>query len=107
MSTLSLVCWKCGASLEALGLPFSRTDECRTCRAEVHVCRMCRFYDTGKAKSCAEPVADEVRDKERANFCGYFEAAAGRASFSTATTGMGKDALKERDALEALFRQKK
>lgn len=62
---------------------------------------MCRFYDTRKAKSCAEPVADEVSDKERANFCGYFEAAARRAPIATATTGMGKDAL------EALFRQKK
>ena len=37
---------------------------------------MCRFYDTRKAKSCAEPVADEVQDKQRANFCGYFVAAA-------------------------------
>ena len=73
-----LVCWKCGASLAALTLPLSRTDSCRNCRAEFHVCRMCRFYDTRKAKSCAEPVADEVGDKERANFCGYFEAAPGR-----------------------------
>lgn len=34
---------------------------------------MCEFYDTSVAKSCREPVADEVRDKERANFCGYFK----------------------------------
>lgn len=38
----------------------------------MHVCRQCVYYDTTKGKSCAEPVADEVRDKERANFCGYF-----------------------------------
>jgi len=105
--THDLVCWRCGASLAALTLPLSRTDSCRACRAEVHVCRMCRFYDTRKAKSCAEPVADEVGDKERANFCGYFEPAAGRASISTASTSMGKDALKARDALEALFGSKK
>jgi hypothetical protein len=96
-----LVCWRCGAALDWLTLPVSRTDECRVCRAEVHVCRMCRFYDTGKAKNCAEPVADEVRDKERANFCGYFEAAEGRFKSRSAGTDMGKDAL------EALFRQKK
>lgn len=35
---------------------------------------MCRFYDRSKAKSCNEPIADEVQDKERANFCGYFTA---------------------------------
>ncbi len=96
-----LVCWKCGASLAALTLPLSRTDSCRNCRAEFHVCRMCRFYDTRKAKSCAEPVADEVGDKERANFCGYFEATPGRYIPKAAGTNMGKDAL------EALFRQKK
>jgi hypothetical protein len=96
-----LDCWKCGASLAALTLPLSRTDSCRACRAEIHVCRMCRFYDTGKAKSCAEPVADEVHDKERANFCGYFEPAEGRFKSKAAGGDM------EKDALEALFRPKK
>lgn len=97
----ALACWKCGASLEALTLPFSRTDECRACRAELHVCRMCRFYDTSKAKSCAEPVADEVHDKDRANFCGYFEPAAGR------FRAPGGAVERSRDALDALFSPKK
>ncbi|MGE0030513.1 MAG: hypothetical protein AB7T20_05285 [Steroidobacteraceae bacterium] len=101
MQTHDLVCWRCGASLAALTLPLSRTDSCRACRAEVHVCRMCRFYDIRKAKSCAEPVADEVGDKERANFCGYFEAAADRYVPRAASADQGKDAL------DALFRQKK
>ena len=101
MRTDDLVCWRCGASLAALTLPLSRTDDCRACRAELHVCRMCRFYDTSKAKNCAEPVADEVRDPERANFCGYFEPAEGRFKPTAAVTHMGKDAL------EALFGAKK
>lgn len=101
MSQLPLVCWKCGASLEALGLPFSRTDECRACRAELHVCRMCRFYDTSKAKYCAEPIADEVQDKTRSNFCGYFVAASDRFR--------PRDDAGERakSALESLFGPKK
>jgi hypothetical protein len=97
----TLVCWKCGASLADLSLPLSRTDECRACRAELHVCRMCRFYDTGKAKSCAEPIADEVQDKTRANFCGYFQAVGGR--FKPGG-GAGDRAL---TALESLFGAKK
>ena len=101
MSVTPLACWKCGASLADLSLPFSRTDECRACRAQLHVCRMCRFYDTGKAKYCAEPVADEVQDKTRANFCGYFEAAPGRF--------MPRAGIEDptRDALDALFGAKK
>jgi len=69
----SLVCWQCGASLAALSLPLLRREECRNCRAELHVCRMCVEYDTRVAKHCREPTAEEVRDKEHANFCDHFK----------------------------------
>jgi hypothetical protein len=65
-------CWKCGASLAALSLPFNRVDECRQCKAALHACKLCEFYDVAVAKQCREPIAEEVRDKERANFCDYF-----------------------------------
>jgi len=97
----ALVCWRCGASLAGLSLPLSRTDACRACRAELHACRMCLYYDTSKAKSCAEPVADEVQDKMRANFCGYFSAAPGRYQAPDAAGDRAKAAL------DALFGPKK
>jgi hypothetical protein len=68
-----LRCWKCGASLADYSLPLRRLEECRECHAELHVCRMCEFYDTTKAKHCREPIAEEVKDKIRANFCDYFK----------------------------------
>ncbi len=67
-----LVCWKCGAGLAALTLPLRRLDECPACRAELHACRMCVDYDTRIAKHCREPTAEEVRAKDRANFCDHF-----------------------------------
>ena len=97
----SLVCWKCGAPLADLSLPLLRTEECRACRAELHVCRMCRFYDTSKAKSCSEPIADEVQDKQRANFCGYFLVAGGRFQPRNGAADQAKAAL------ESLFGPKK
>lgn len=69
----TLVCWKCGASLVALTLPLRRLEVCPACNAELHVCRMCVEYDTSKAKHCREPTADEVRDKEHANFCDFYK----------------------------------
>jgi hypothetical protein len=63
---------ECGASLAALSLPFNRVDECRQCKAALHACKLCEFYDVAVAKHCREPIAEEVRDKERANFCDYF-----------------------------------
>lgn len=68
----TLVCWKCGASLAALSLPLMRRDECPACRAELHVCRMCKDYDESLAKRCREPTAEEVSDKTSANFCGHY-----------------------------------
>lgn len=68
-----LLCWKCGADLAALPLPLSRRAECLTCHAELHVCRMCRHYDTSKAKQCRERAAEEVSEKTRANFCDWFQ----------------------------------
>jgi hypothetical protein len=59
-------------SLADYSLPLRRIEECRACRAELHVCRMCEFYDTSKAKHCRETIADEVKDKTAANFCDYF-----------------------------------
>ncbi len=65
-------CWKCGANLAELPLPLSRVAECPACRAYIHVCRMCRFFDSGVPKQCTEVDAEEVKEKERPNFCDYF-----------------------------------
>jgi hypothetical protein len=93
-----LSCWKCGASLEGLPLPLGRRAECLVCRTELHICRMCRFYDPQAARACREPVAEEVRDKERANFCGYFEIRAG--AFIPRNDAAVRSA---RERLDALF----
>jgi len=70
---MSLVCWKCGNSLADLSLPLRRLDECKKCAAELHVCKLCEFYSIAVAKHCRETIAEEVKDKERANFCDYFK----------------------------------
>lgn len=94
------VCWQCGASLEQLSLPLSRFDSCKACRAELHVCKQCRFHDVTVAKQCREPVAEEVRDKQRANFCGYFTFKA------DAWAGDNRTQQDQaRAALEALFKK--
>lgn len=68
-----LVCWKCGALLDDIPLPLARLAECLVCCTELHVCLSCEFYDTRVAKHCRETIAEEVKDKARANFCDYFQ----------------------------------
>ena len=92
-----LVCWKCGNSLESLSLPLRREEECKACGAELHACRLCEFYDPAVANSCREPVAEEVKDKTRANFCDYFRPRAG------AFMAVPDEAAQARARLEALF----
>ncbi len=70
--TSTPLCWKCGTSLEAQPLPLSRRADCPACHTELHVCRMCEFYDPRTRRHCREPVAEDVKDTTRANFCGYF-----------------------------------
>ena len=94
----SLNCWKCGHALDDMPMPLRRRDECPACGTDLHVCRMCEFYDTSVAKSCREPVAEEVSDKERANFCDYFR---GR-SLAHAAGGV-VEAEAARSQLESLF----
>lgn len=67
------VCWRCGASIADEPLPLARAAQCRACRADLHVCKLCEFYATGIANDCREPIADRVVNKERANFCGYLK----------------------------------
>jgi hypothetical protein len=92
------VCWKCGASIADQPLPLARVATCAACRSDLHVCRLCAFYDIRAAKGCREPVAEEVQDKERANFCGYFQIRGGAYQHRDAAA-----AETARAQLEALF----
>ena len=93
-----LVCWKCGTSLADLTLPLRRLEECRNCGAELHVCKLCEWYSLTVAKQCREPIAEEVKDKERANFCDYFKPRPG--AYSKADVSASNQA---RAGLDALF----
>ncbi len=65
------ICWSCGSRLTAFD--YQRESDCPHCRKQTHVCRNCRFYAPGRANDCLEPIAEAVQDKQRANFCDYFE----------------------------------
>ena len=96
-----LVCWHCGQSLSALTLPLGRLEECPACRSQLHVCRMCTFFAPRLPKKCREDDAEEVREKERANFCDYFRPRSG--AFDEARASEEQQA---RDQFAALFGKK-
>ena len=71
--SLDIQCWKCGSELKKLLLPFSRSEECSSCNADLRVCRGCKNYAADVADACTEERAEFVADKDRANFCDYFD----------------------------------
>jgi ribosome-binding protein aMBF1 (putative translation factor) len=76
-----------------------RLDACKQCHAELHVCRMCMDYDVKVAKHCREPTAEEVSEKTRANFCGFFQPRIN--AYKPENTAELSDSLKKLDELFA------
>ncbi|MFQ6078516.1 MAG: hypothetical protein ACE5NJ_05195 [Thermodesulfobacteriota bacterium] len=95
-----MFCYKCGTEIRLSGRP-SRQDTCPKCAAYVHCCRNCRFYDPNAHNQCREPQAEWVRDREKANFCEYFEA--GEVMQIPADKSRKEEARKK---LEELFKKK-
>jgi hypothetical protein len=68
----NLQCQFCGTAV-TLAEPIPRESSCENCRRDYHACRQCRHYDTSRHNSCRETQAEMVEDKERRNFCEFFE----------------------------------
>ena len=64
-------CHKCGA--EIIIEKASRRDECEACHADLHACLNCTFYDQSRANQCFEPQAERVKEKDRSNYCDFFQ----------------------------------
>ncbi len=76
MEIFCFSCKKANSYQDKLGF----RDECLHCRADLHVCKNCEFYDAKAYNECRETSADVVREKERANFCDFFNARKGLGS---------------------------
>lgn len=94
----NLACLRCGASLSTLSLPLSRRDQCPECSADLHVCKMCVYFDKSVPRQCREDGAEDVTDKDRPNFCDWFKPS-DRAFNDSAKS----EADAAKDALAALF----
>lgn len=66
------LCFHCNKALNLTGNP-GRGEVCPFCSSDLKVCLNCRFYDKTAYNECAEPSAERVVIKDRANFCEFFE----------------------------------
>jgi hypothetical protein len=92
-------CHQCGWEWTIPGLP-GRSEACDRCGADLRVCLNCVSYDPRAAQQCRERRAEPVLDKDRGNFCEWFEFA--RRTFTP--KGDGPDRTAEaREQLKKLF----
>ena len=89
------MCYFCGQPFT--GDKVYRNTTCSKCGKDLHSCLNCRFYDKGSQWDCRESISEGVSDKERANFCEYFEYA------DKAASGDAKKAQDAKSQLAKLF----
>lgn len=94
----ALVCWRCGASLQQVSQPLARLAQCKVCDADLHVCRLCKFYNPRHSDKCDHELAEPAREVDVANFCHYFRPQAG--AYNSQEKSRADDALAQ---LQALF----
>ena len=66
------VCAFCGTRLDD-NQEVHRSTTCASCGKDLKICLNCRFYSKGTHNDCLETSAEPVRDKDRSNFCDYFQ----------------------------------
>ena len=98
---MAYYCWKCGNELVfevKVGIKVGRQDVCPHCKADLHVCKNCAFYDPSLHNQCREAYAEFIRDREVANFCPSFTFREGPPPSKT------EDPEEAKAKLEALFK---
>jgi hypothetical protein len=65
-------CHRCGCGWTFTAPP-GRGESCPECRSDLRVCLNCRHHDRHAAHQCRERRAEPVEEKDRGNFCEWFE----------------------------------
>ena len=70
---------------------------CPNCSSHLHVCRQCEHYDARVLGQCREEDAEEVREKDRVNFCEWFRPS--HAAFNSKEYDAHRESQSAADAL--------
>ena len=65
-------CSECSAVVQFID-ELKTTDTCKNCRADLHTCRNCKFFDPGAPNECLKKIEERVESKNTRNFCSYFK----------------------------------
>ncbi len=63
-------CAQCGT---ILGPEVNPQGACPRCRAALHACKQCSFFDPGSRFECSKPISERISQKDAHNDCKFFE----------------------------------
>ena len=90
-------CYSCGKEIDIEGRICNR-DICVNCNNDLHTCHNCKFFDEPSNRQCKEPAAFLVQDKDKYNYCDWFE-------FKGGNSDRAQKADEAKKKLEALFKK--
>lgn len=97
-------CYQCQKEIQLSSDKVGYREECPFCHADIHSCRGCEFYDPKVYNECRETSADRVKDKEKSNFCDFFQVRLQSTGVGGESSGLTEQ-QKLLAAAEALFKK--
>ncbi|MBI2898077.1 MAG: hypothetical protein HYY06_31275 [Deltaproteobacteria bacterium] len=90
-------CHKCRQEI-VFEVKMARTDGCPHCGVDLHCCKNCKYWDVSAHNQCKEHITEYITDRERANYCTFFEFNVGEREADQTSSARVK--------LDALFKKK-
>lgn len=91
-------CYHCQTELEENN--FGRRDECPKCSRDTRVCKNCKNFDITRNNQCLEEQATRQVEKEKSNFCEWFQPRIGKGASAQ------KSVQDHKSIAESLFKKK-
>ena len=95
-------CALCGTKVLAADIGFE--SHCPKCRADLHSCKHCSFFDSGTRFECTQPILERILKKNARNQCTVFEMKKSVERETSSSSGQG-GTVDARQAFHNLFKK--
>jgi hypothetical protein len=68
-ATAAARCYNCATALPA---DHDFTQECPKCKAALHCCKQCTYFEPSTRFQCTKPVPERIVSKDKTNECTFF-----------------------------------
>lgn len=98
-------CAMCGATLSLSMEEITFRSNCPKCKAALHTCKNCTFFDPGSRFECTQPIPERISPKDKRNSCQFFEVRTTVEKQTSSATSSTSGKVDPRQAFEDLFKK--